>query len=128
MGNKAQTAGILTIVSGALGLIFTLFIPVMIPIMKEMVADPAFWDTPATASEIAAFTDFMVGAMIVGGILSLVMSIVAIIGGVAATKRKSWGLALTGSILSVLIFAPTGIPAVIFMALAKPEFNRGSGG
>ena len=28
-----------------------------------------------------------------------------------AVKRKSWGLGLAGAIVSLFVFAPTGIPA-----------------
>jgi hypothetical protein len=59
----------------------------------------------------------------VWGIILLVLAIAAIIGGIYALQRKLWGLALAGSIVSMLMFFPTGIVAVIFVSLAREEFH-----
>ena len=54
----------------------------------------------------------------------LLLSIVAVIGGIAALNRKAWGLALAGSICA--IFSPMtwflGVLATIFIALSRNEF------
>ena len=55
------------------------------------------------------------------GLLAIMISIVAVAGGLCALKRRVWGLALAGSICSV--FCWLGIPAIIFIALSKQEFS-----
>ncbi len=56
----------------------------------------------------------------------LIVSLLAIVGGIFALKKKSWGLALAGSICSLLtLWAwPLGIASIVFIALSKPNFNR----
>lgn len=70
----------------------------------------------------------IVGIVLIGrsplfmvGLLAIMISIVAVAGGLCALKRRAWGLALAGSICSV--FCWLGIPAIIFIALSKQEFS-----
>jgi len=70
----------------------------------------------------------IVGIVLIGrsplfivGLVAIIISIVALAGGVCALKRRVWGLALAGSICSV--FCWLGIPAIIFIALSKQEFS-----
>ncbi len=70
-------------------------------------------------------TVFSVGVGTGLGILLLALGIVAVIGGVYAIRRRGWGMALTGSIVSL---APTpailpGIFSLIFTTLGRPEFK-----
>jgi hypothetical protein len=60
------------------------------------------------------------------GIVGLVLGIVAIIGGIFALRRSTWGLALAGSICALYPphTAVLGILSVIFVSLAKSEFDR----
>jgi hypothetical protein len=58
--------------------------------------------------------------MIMGGVL-IGLGIVAIVGGVSAVRRKSFGLALAGAICSLPSIG-FGILAVIFVALGQREF------
>jgi hypothetical protein len=59
--------------------------------------------------------------MITGGIL-LVLGIIAIVGGVSAIRRKSFGLSLTGAICALIPLNLLGLLAVIFVSLGKREF------
>ena len=56
------------------------------------------------------------------GVPLLVLGIIAIVGGVSALRRRSFGLSLAGAICAIpsVIF---GILAVIFVALGKREFE-----
>lgn len=54
----------------------------------------------------------------------LTAQILAIIGGIYAIKRKSWGLAVTGSIAAVFCSSPLGIAAIVFTILSKSEFEQ----
>jgi hypothetical protein len=56
------------------------------------------------------------------GVSLLVLGIIAIVGGVAAAKRSSFGLALAGAICA-LPSGTLGVLAVIFVSLAKDEFK-----
>jgi len=55
------------------------------------------------------------------GLVAIMISIVAVAGGLCALKRRAWGLALAGSICSVPCWL--GIPAIILIALSKQEFS-----
>ena len=58
---------------------------------------------------------------IIGGCVG-VLGIIAIVGGISAIRRKSFGLSLAGAICarpSVIL----GILAIIFIALGKREFD-----
>jgi hypothetical protein len=59
--------------------------------------------------------------LIVGGPI-LVLGIIAIIGGVSALRRKSFGLSLAGAICALPSHI-LGILAIIFVSLSKKEFE-----
>jgi hypothetical protein len=59
--------------------------------------------------------------IIVGGLL-LILGILAIVGGISAVRRKSFGLSLAGAICA-LPSNILGILAVIFVSLSKREFE-----
>ena len=54
------------------------------------------------------------------GVPLIVLGIIAIVGGVSAIRRKSFGLSLAGAICGLP--SPFWILAVIFIALGKREF------
>ena len=56
-------------------------------------------------------------------ILSIVIGILALIGGILAMRRKRWGWSLVGSIAGILSVLPLGIPAIILISLSKDEFT-----
>jgi hypothetical protein len=65
------------------------------------------------------------------GVPLLVLGIIAIVGGVSATRRKSFGLSLAGAICALpsglmgilnIICVPMGILAIIFVSLGKRGF------
>jgi hypothetical protein len=67
------------------------------------------------------------------GIISLVLGLTAITGGIYAIKQRLWGLALAGAICAIytphfygkLIWTPIlGILAIVFVALSKKEFSN----
>jgi hypothetical protein len=59
------------------------------------------------------------------GVPLLVLGIIAIVGGVSAIRRKSFGLSLAGAICALPSpgFVILGILAVIFVARGKREFE-----
>ncbi len=100
---KPITSGILTIISGALGIIwgFRLF---------------------ARATEVERALRHL--SLDVLGFILLVLGIVAIIGGIFALVRKAWGMALAGAVCAII--SPgfvLGVLATIFISLAKGDFE-----
>ena len=59
--------------------------------------------------------------IIVGG-LFVVLGIIAIVGGVSAIRRRSFGLSLAGAICALVPLNFLGLLAVIFIGLGKREF------
>jgi hypothetical protein len=65
------------------------------------------------------------------GVPLLVLGIIAIVGGVSALRRKSFGLSLAGAICAIFACCAfpshiLGLLAVIFVALRKGEFRAES--
>jgi hypothetical protein len=115
MENKYQVAGILSIISGALGVLGMAWMFLAIRVMRVMLeVDPT---VPSEFFRI--MTIFYVGI----GIVMAIIGILGIVGGIFAIKRKYWGLALAGAIASIFTFFPCGIAAVVIISMAKPEFN-----
>ena len=54
---------------------------------------------------------------------SLILGVVALAGGIFALRRKSWGMALAGSIAAFLPSGILGILAIIFVVLSRNEFE-----
>jgi hypothetical protein len=60
--------------------------------------------------------------LFVVGLPTIIISIVAVAGGICAAARKAWGLALAGSICAVPLWL--GIPAIVFVVLSRQEFSQ----
>lgn len=105
---KPTTAGILGIIAGAIAVILGLVLAVAGGILGTI---------------LGAFIPFIGGAVAGVFALPLIVGIVAIIGGVYALKRRSWGFALGGSICALFCVFFLGIPAIIFVILGKGEFH-----
>jgi hypothetical protein len=65
--------------------------------------------------------DIPIWSIIVGGLL-VVLGIIAIVGGISAIRRKSFGLSLAGAICALIPLNPLGLLAVIFVSLGRREF------
>jgi hypothetical protein len=102
---KPTAAGVLIIISGCFALLGALFFVV-----------------PITALGIIGLTT-AIPILLAIAIIPTVTGILAIVGGIFATKRKIWGLALAGSIASVIICPILGIPALVLTALSRYEFD-----
>jgi hypothetical protein len=57
-------------------------------------------------------------------IVTTILSILAIIGGVCALRRKNWAMALVGSIAVIWPTSVVGIAAVVLNIMARDEFER----
>lgn len=124
MGNKAQPAGILTIITGSIGVLESLALLAFIPLIHGTWMDPTFQnDQNLTPSEIKQITDLMTGVLGFMVVVGILLAIFIIVAGAYALKRKAWGLGLAGSIVGLFVFFPTAVPALVFIALARPEFE-----
>jgi hypothetical protein len=121
MGNSSSTtaAGVLSIVSGVFGILGSAGLILFAVFFISLVS---FEGYPFEDSPFVFLEAFYLG----WGIVALLLAILAVIGGIYALQRKHWGLALAGSIAAILVFFPTGIAAIIFIALSKNEFNHKS--
>jgi hypothetical protein len=111
---KPTAAGILTIIAGFLGLLIGLALAVGLGIAGTV------------AGLIPGFPGARFLALV--AVPGIILSIVAIVGGIYAIKRSVWGLALAGAICALLFTVPflgwiLAILAIIFVSLGKPEFS-----
>lgn len=114
-----MTGGILTIISGIFS-VFLIIGGIFYTSMPGLIeSDTSFGKYPQVPEVAMTFVIIMGIALIIFG---LVTGTLAIGGGIWALKRKCWALSLTGAICANLVFWPIGIPAVILISLARPEF------
>jgi len=110
------TAGILNIVAGSFRLILVLLVALVLAVF-----------TIFNGGDLACCQQFpiVITASVVTtlAIFSLIISILAIVGGIYALKRKNWGMALAGSIAAFFCSFPLGIAAIVLTALSKNEFE-----
>ena len=103
------TAGVLDLIVGVAGLIAGV--------------------TVAVFGGLATFFIGGLGALI--GAPMIILSIVAIVGGVFAIRKRAWGFALAAAICGFIVGLPLfiapaillGIPAIVFTALGKGKFE-----
>ena len=111
--SKPTVAGILAIISGVLGLILAVSYFIGFGVTSGAFGIPGTGEIPG----------FVPGIVLGMAIPTLVIAILALVGGIYAVQRKKWGWALAGSIAAILAFLPLGIPAVILAAQSKDEFE-----
>jgi len=111
--NKSTTAGILAIISGAIGLIIAASYFIGFGVTSGCLGIP-----------VGYIPGFVPGLVLGMAIPALIVAILALVGGIYAVQRKKWGWALAGSIASILAFFPLGIPAIILIAQSKAEFEQ----
>jgi len=113
---KPTVAGILDIVAGSFGLVLGLLV------VLGFAAFAIFSRTDST------YLQQLPGAIIASvlitlALVSLIISILALVGGIYALKRKKWGVALAGSIAALFGSTPLGIAAIILIVLSNNEFE-----
>jgi len=111
--NKPTIAGILNIIAGALGIIGAISMFIGFYIVSGC------WGIPG----MEAIPRFVPGIILAIAIPSLIVSILALVGGVFCVQRKQWSWALAGSIAAILAFLPLGIVSTVLAAQSKNEFE-----
>jgi hypothetical protein len=132
---KPTTAGIMTIITGAMGIAGGILLFLLSGVMGALGGidwsqwvdkwssewwGPGAVDIPGMMGGVLGITTTV---FLVAGIVVLVFGIIALSGGISAIKRRRWGLSLAGSILSLFIMPILGILAIIFVSLGKGEFE-----
>jgi hypothetical protein len=116
-------AGVLDIVVGVLSLLGTLGCIIAVVIFTALADAPFLEDMWAELEAQGFGSDFLVVVLVVVALLLAAIGILALLGGTSAVKRRRWGLALAGSIAAIFVWNVLGILAVVFVAIAKDEFE-----
>jgi hypothetical protein len=108
-------AGVLNIIAGGLSLLGGFFIGLVGTLL--LYSSNWYWDGNVL------FPDVIIWLVLLP---YFVLSIVAIIGGIFALRRKLWGMALAGSICSVFTIWGwvLGVTAIVLVIAAKHEFDN----
>jgi hypothetical protein len=107
--NRARLGGVLTLVAGIVGLVSGL----MFMLTGENI-------------EIALTFPTTIAAL--NGLPTLILGIIGLAGGAVAMRKKAFGFAIAGAVLSIVatlnlgIVIILGILGVIFIAMGKSEF------
>lgn len=128
---KPTAGGVLSIISGILEILIGVAIIFFGSIVGMLGENwPYLNEVWPELGDLAMLTPYEIGMIgvtaLIIGIIILVFGVIALVGGIHSIKRKRWGLALAGAILS-FPFLPLGgilgILAVIFISLGKGEFE-----
>jgi hypothetical protein len=109
--------GVLSIVAGSLGLVGSIFLAVFSNIIGSAVLHDFFpssvwqhWGWPLVVAGIFS-------------LVSIVIDILAIVGGIFAIQRKHWSWALAGGICAIIASRIIGIVGLVFIAISRKEFE-----
>ncbi|MDD5398227.1 MAG: hypothetical protein PHU70_04010 [Dehalococcoidia bacterium] len=114
---KPIMAGILDIVSGAIGMVGGVYFVVLTSIFRSM------YEILHVDPVVIEQTEQLISRFFAIPFVLVFIGIIAIIGGVYALQRRIWVLALAGSICSCIVFPIFGLPSIIITGLAQEEFN-----
>ena len=114
---KPVLAGILDIISGAIGMVGGLYIVILSSIFR------AIHQNLGVSQEVILQIEQFISSVSAVPFVLMFIGIAAIIGGVYALQRRIWAFALAGSILSSMVFPIFGLPAIIITVIARDEFS-----
>jgi len=123
-GGLLTAGGILSIVGGIYLIVVGVSMAVRLMLASDIAPDGVrVWQGFIGYSPFPPFIVYWPSYrwVIIGGCVGI-LGIVAIVGGISAVRRKRFGLSLAGAICA-LPSVILGIPAVIFVALSKREFE-----
>ena len=124
MQNNARIGGILSIVSGAFAVFYLLGLIFIILVVSIASVESSFFYDGYRSSD-GVFTAILIFYIIFLGGFTL-LGALGVVGGIFALRRKNWGLALAGAIAGAIVFFPVGVPAIVFVAMGRGEFEMGS--
>ena len=109
--------GVLCIVAGVLGLVGNIFWLDFGGIFGSTIMRDLF---PSSAWQGWGWPLIIIGIF---SLFSILINIMAIVGGIFAIQRKHWGWALAGGICAVIASRIMGIVALVFIAISRKEFK-----
>ena len=125
---KPTVGGILNIITGALSVIFAILIIIAIltigsiNMMQYLPAEQAPFILPVIVPTLIGFL-----------VITIIIAVFSLLGGIFALQRRKWGWALTGSIIAIIGISTSiftwgltrllWILATIFISTAKEEFE-----
>ena len=110
--SKPTVAGVLNIITGALGIIGAISTFIGFGVVSGAMGIPTGY-----------IPEFVPGIVLGTAIFALIISLLALVGGIFAVKRKQWGWTLAGSIAAIFVFLPLGIASTVLAAQSKNEFE-----
>jgi len=110
-------AGILDIVSGAIGMVGGLYFFVLSSVFR------AIHQNLGVSEALIQKVEQFISSIFAVPFVLMFIGIITIIGGVYALQRRIWPLALVGSVFAFIVFPILGVFAIIFTSLAREEFN-----
>ena len=108
--NRARLGGVLTLVAGIVGLVSGLMFML-------------------TGANIEIALTFPTTITALNGLPTLILGIIGLAGGAVAMRKKAFGFAIAGAVLSIVatinlgVVIILGILGVIFIAIGKSEFD-----
>jgi hypothetical protein len=119
--DRHTLGGVFSIISGSIGILGALALVLLIIFMGFMInMDRNDYDSTPTDDNILIVMLIIYGLT---AIFYIALGVLGIVGGIFCLKKKHWGVALAGAIAGSITMFPCGIAAVIFVAMAKPEFS-----
>lgn len=106
-----------------------LIIAALIGVVQAIMVMTLSYEFLALIPEIAGFEDFIAGLILVIGLIGLVISVLALLGGYFALIRRHLGIAIFGSIMAIFILSPyliasiLGVVGLILIAVSHAEFD-----
>ena len=112
-------AGILNIIVGVLRLLAVFGIIIAIIVINAI----SYWSGLIEVEIYPLTVGALIGILIAVAVFLAIAGILSLLGGISALQRRRWGLALAGSIASIIGPIIIGIPALIFTIISKNEFD-----
>lgn len=115
---KTTIAGVLDIIAGVMALVGTCVL-----LLIGVVGTGAISTAGIHEPEAAKFAYLPIALFGPLAVLCFFIGVLAVIGGIAAIRRRRYWLALVGSIAALFSFFPIGIPAIVLTVMAEREFE-----
>lgn len=115
---RPTTAGILSIISGCYGIGTGVTMIRGASFLNQLLSNIDINGVPLDIGRVGS----CIGAL---GIAGIILGVIALIGGVFAKRRRFWGFALAGALVSLPLVpfgAVLGILSIVFLSEGKREF------
>jgi hypothetical protein len=116
--SKPTTAGILNIISGALGILGSFVYLLIFGFWGGMMGG-GYYD----GMGYNMMPGFLPGMFMAMGVPTFLIAVLALVGGIFGVRRRYWGWALAGSIGAIIVFLPLGIASTVLTAQSRGEFE-----